>query len=65
MIGMRALLLSLAACDSIEDVNCCAAITEQRIAACLERKTEPSHCITADCLTGDVVVCRLPDGGIE
>lgn len=66
----RLLLCLLAACDAldghIDDADhCCEAVTESRVAACLRHHVEPNRCLAADCPLTSVVVCRLPDGGLE
>lgn len=44
--------------------NCCAAVLEDRIEACLARFTDPGHCKVAECAGRTTAVCRLLDGGL-
>lgn len=63
------LALLIASCDfmdgHIDDAdNCCEAVTEERVRACLERHVAANRCLAAECVAASVLVCRLPDGGL-
>lgn len=60
-------LVGALACDALDGhiddpANCCQAVLDVR--GCLEQHVAPGHCKIAECPTANVVLCRLPDGGL-